>query len=327
LRPVLVTGAAGFVGSHLVDALHARGVPVRALVRPETDRRWLSNVQFALGDVGDPRGEDALVRAASGCDLVYHVAGITQAKTKGAFTRVNAEGAGRMARAAALAGVPRFVLVSSLAAGGPARAGRPRTEGDPDTPVGAYGQSKRAGEVHATEAFGPVVTVRPPVVYGPRDAALAILFRMADRGFLPLPGGIAQRLSLVHAMDLAQALVLAGERAPAGARYYVASGPPVTSGHLADAIGRALGRKPLRFGVPSVMLKAAVGCAEAWAKATGRPVRLTRERLADWTEPDWTVDDTRARTELGYAPARDIEAGMAETAAWYRSMGWIARST
>jgi nucleoside-diphosphate-sugar epimerase len=92
--------------------------------------------------------------------------------------------------------------------------------------------------------------VRPPVVYGPRDAALAILFRMADRGFLPLPGGISQRLSLVHAMDLAQALVLAGERAPAGARYYVASGPPVTSGHLADAIGRALGRKPLRFGVP-----------------------------------------------------------------------------
>ena len=98
MNPVLVTGAAGFVGSHLVDALLARGVPVRALVRPETDRRWLdpARVEFALGDVGDPSGEDALVRAASGCDPVYHVAGITQARTKGAFTRVNAEGAGRM---------------------------------------------------------------------------------------------------------------------------------------------------------------------------------------------------------------------------------------
>jgi len=329
LRPVLVTGAAGFVGSHLVDALLARGVPVRALVRPETDRRWLvsSQVEFVLGDIGDPSGEDALVRAAEGCDLVYHVAGITQARTKGAFTRVNAEGAGRMARAAARASVSRFVLVSSLAAGGPARAGRPRTEGDQDAPVGGYGQSKREGEVRAAEAFGPVVTMRPPVVFGPRDAALAILFRMADRGFLPLPGGLTQRLSLVYAKDLAQALVLAGERAPAGARYYVASGPPLTSGELADAIGRALGRKPLRFGVPSVMLRAAVGCAEAWAKATGRPVRLTRERLADWTEPDWTVDDTRARTELGYAPSQSIEAGIAETAAWYRSAGWIARST
>ena len=327
MRPVLVTGAAGFVGSHLVDALLARDIPVRALVRPETDRRWLSQVDFTLGDIGDPQGDDALARAAEGCAVVYHVAGITQARTRGAFTRVNAEGAGRMARAASRAGVPRFVLVSSLAAGGPARAGRPRTEGDPDTPVGGYGQSKKEGEVRAADAFGPVVTVRPPVVYGPRDAALALLFRMADRGILPLPGGLLQRLSLVHAQDLAQALVLAGERAPAGARYYVASGPPVTSGELADAIGRALGRKPLRFGVPSVMLKAAVGCAEAWAKATGRPVRLTRERLADWTEPDWTVDDTRARTELGYAPVRDIETGLQETAAWYRSAGWIARST
>ena len=329
MNPVLVTGAAGFVGSHLVDALLARGVPVRALVRPETDRRWLdpARVGFALGDVGDPAGEEALVRAASGCDFVYHVAGITQARTRGAFTRINAEGAGRVARAAARAAVPRFVLVSSLAAGGPARSGRPRNEDDPDAPAGAYGESKRAGELLATEAFGPIVTVRPPAVYGPRDAAFVLLFQMADRGFLPLPGGLAQRLSLVHARDLAQALVLAGERAPAGARYYVASGPPVTSAELADAIGRALGRKPLRFGVPSVMLKAAVGCAEAWARATGRPVRLTRERLADWTEPDWTVDDTRARTELGYAPSKGIEAGIAETAAWYRSAGWIARST
>ena len=157
MRPVLVTGAAGFVGSHLVDALLARGVPVRALVRPETDRRWLdpSRVEFALGDVGDSAGEDALVRAATGCDVVYHVAGITQARTKGAFTRVNAEGAGRMGRAASRAQVARFVLVSSLAAGGPSRAGRPRTEGDADAPVGGYGQSKREGEIRAAEAFGP----------------------------------------------------------------------------------------------------------------------------------------------------------------------------
>jgi nucleoside-diphosphate-sugar epimerase len=195
---------------------------------------------------------------------------------------------------------------------GPFAAGRPRTEGDPDTPVGGYGQSKREGEIRRLETFGPVVTIPPPVVYGPRDAALAILFRMADRGFLPLPGGLGQRLSLVYARDLAQALVLAGSAPRPVRAYYVASGPPLTSGELADAIGRALGRKPLRFGVPSVMLRAAVACAEAWPgrRAARAP---DAERLADWTEPDWTVDDTASRTELGYAPSQSIEAGIAET--------------
>jgi len=323
LRPVLVTGAAGFVGSHLVDALLARDVPVRALVRPETDRSWLdaSRVSFVPASLDD---EDSLARAADGCEAVYHVAGITQARRPGDFQRVNADGCGRMARAALRAGVQKFVLVSSLAAGGPAP-GHPRSETDPDRPVGAYGLSKNEGEVQASGAFPHVVTVRPPLVYGPRDKAIVLLFRLALRGVLPLPGGERQRLSLVHAQDLAQALVLAGERGAAGDRFYVASGPPVLTGELADRIGDAVGRKPLRFGVPSVMLKAAVGCAEAWARATGRPVRLTRERLADWTEPDWTVDDSRARTVLGYAPRFDIAQGIAETAAWYRSAGWIAR--
>jgi nucleoside-diphosphate-sugar epimerase len=326
LKPVLVTGAAGFIGSHLVDALLARDIPVRALVRPETDRSWLdaSRVTFALGDVGDPSGGDALARAADGCAAVYHIAGITQARRPGDFQRVNADGAGRMASAAAQAGAEKFVLVSSLAAGGPAP-GHPRSEADPDRPVGGYGLSKNEGEKQASAAFPYVVSIRPPAVYGPRDKAFLLLFRLALRGVLPLPGGELQRLSFVHGQDLAQALVLAGERAAAGEKFYVASGPPVRSGELADRIGEAVGRKPLRFGVPSVMLKAAVGCAEAWARATGRPVRLTRERLADWTEPDWTVDDSRARTTLGYAPRFDIAQGIADTAAWYRSVGWIAK--
>jgi nucleoside-diphosphate-sugar epimerase len=326
LKPVLVTGAAGFVGSHLVDALLARGTPVRALVRPTTDRRWLQapEIQFALGDVCDV---PSLRPAATGCDAVFHVAGITQAPDPSVFAAINEGGAGNVAIAAAEAGVSRFVLVSSQAAGGPSRAGRPRSEADPDEPVGAYGASKLAGEKIVRRAFPGAVIVRPPAVYGPRDEAFAMLFRLAQGGILPLPAGEAQRLSLVHARDLADALLLAETRGPGGASYYVTSGPPVTTGAFADAIGRALGKKPLRFGVPSVMLKAAVTCAEAWARATGRPARLTRERLADWTEPDWTVDDTRARAELGYAPRIDLEAGIAETAAWYRSAGWIARST
>jgi nucleoside-diphosphate-sugar epimerase len=333
LKPALVTGAAGFVGSHLVDALLAREVPVRALVRPTTNRQWLDpgRVAFALGDVGDPHGEGALARAVEGCETVYHVAGITQADRPEAFDRVNAGGAERIARAAARAGVTRLVLVSSQAAGGPTRGPKPRTEEDLDTPVGAYGRSKLEGERRAAEALEgegtDLVVVRPPAVYGPRDAAFAMLFRLAEAGVVPLPGGSAQRLSLVHASDLAQGTLRVRERGRPGARYYLTSGPPVTTAELVDTIGRALGRKPLRVDVPSVMLRAAVSAAEAWTRATGRPARLTRARLADWMEPDWTVDDARARAELHYAPRVELAAGILETARWYRSAGWIARST
>ena len=331
--PVLVTGAAGFVGSHLVDALLARGVPVRALVRPTTDRRYLdpARVTFAPGDVcdGSPQGLEALARAAAGCGAVYHAAGITQAPNPSQFERVNAEGAARVARAAAQAGVPRLVLVSSQAAGGATRGGRPRTEEDSDTPAGAYGRSKLEGERRAAAALAEaggvtsLVTVRPPAVYGPRDRAFALLFKLANRGVVPLPGGSRQLLSLVHARDLAEGIVLAAERGRGGRLYYVSGGPPVTTGQMVDSVSRALGKKPLRLDVPSVMLVAAVAVAETVARVTGRPARITRDRLSDLVERDWTLDDARARGELGYAPRIPLEAGIEETAQWYRNAGWI----
>ncbi len=330
-RPVLVTGGAGFVGSHLVDALLARGTPVRVLVRPTTDSQFLDRARVTLvpGDVGDPtaQAEAALAEAAAGVETIFHAAGITQARRLEDYERVNAGGAERMARAAVRAGARRFVLVSSQAAAGPTRTVRPRTESDPEEPVSAYGRSKLAGERRAASLLAgsgtDLAIVRPPSVYGPRDRAFLELFRLARLGVVLLPAGEGQQLSLVHVRDLALGTLAAAERAPAGAVYYLTDGLDHTARALVDAMARALRKKPLRLALPFGILKGLVQAGEAWSSITGRPARLTRERLTEWCAPRWTLSDERARRELGYASTIALDPGIEETAAWYRTAGWI----
>ena len=331
MRRVLVTGGAGFLGSHVVDALLARGERVRVLARPTTDRRYLdaSRVEIAAGDVGDESaaGETALAEACRGVDLVIHGAGVTAARDEAVFRRVNAGGTARLARAAAREGVPRVVFLSSQAAGGPSGPDRPRREADPDRPVGAYGRSKLEAEAllagEAVRAGFTHAVLRPPPVYGPRDRAFLILFRMAARGFLVLHRPDRQQLSVVHVRDVVQGVLLAAARAPAAHAYYLTDGVIRTTAAVAQAIASALGKKPLRLDLPYGILKGVFWGAETWAGLSGRPARLTRERLVEWTAPCWTLDDGRAREELGYAPEVDLARGMEETVLWYRNAGWI----
>lgn len=329
---VLVTGGAGFVGSHLAELLAARGERVRVLVRPTTDRRFLEGapVEYVLGDVADsgPASDDALARAAEGCDIVYHVAGVVRAASRDVYGRVNAEGARRIAAAAARAGVPRFLLVSSQAAAGPTPTERPRVESDPERPVTTYGESKLAGERAVAEvargARMEVVVVRPPAVYGPRDRAFLVLFRTVAKGFLPLHSGAKRQVfSLVHVRDLARGIALAAERAPAGSVYFLTDGVEHAPLEVADAIAGAVGRKPLRLFVPQAAVLAVAWASEMIEKRTGRAGFLDRERVAQWTAPRWTISDARARREIGYAPTWDVAAGMKETVEWYRRAGWI----
>lgn len=328
---VLVTGGAGFVGSHVVDALLGAGASVRVLVRASTNRQFLDprRVEFRDGDLSGESDADfeRLVAALSGCATLYHVAGVVTSARKSDYERVNVEGAARVARAAAAAGVRRVLLVSSQAAAGPSGPAAPRAESDPEAPMTAYGRSKLAGEraVRAVADAGglELVVVRPPAVYGPRDRAFLGLFKLIGLGIVPLHAAAAtQRISIVHAADLARGIVLAAERAPAGGVYFLTDGAEHTAAAIANAIARALGKRPAFITIPRPLLEAAAWGAEIGERVTGRAAMLTRERLRQWTVPYWTISDVRARAEFGYAPERDLVAGMAETAAWYRARRW-----
>ena len=319
----LVTGATGFVGSHLAEALRQRGDDVTALVRSPAKAAALAplGVRTVAGELGDA---ESLERAVEGQDVVFHVAGLVAARDEREFLRGNRDGTANLVAAAARAGVTRLVYVSSMAAGGPAAKGRPLTGAEPPRPVTAYGRSKLAGETAVTSGALPWVIVRPPTVYGPRDREVLKVFRMARWGVAPVFGDGSQELSAVHGADLATALIAAGTSAAATGKVYYACHPEiVTSAGLVRAVGLALGRRVRLVPVPFGLGRALLGITEAAASLAGQTTILTRDKANEFFQAAWTGDPEPLTRDTGWRARYDLASGLADTCRWYRSAGWL----
>lgn len=320
---VAVTGATGFVGRHLVDALVERGDEVVALVRSPAGAATLRarGVRLVEGGLEAPAARAALV---SGAELVYHVAGLVAARSPAEFERVNRDGAALLAADALRGGAARFLLVSSLAVTGPAPRGVSLDEASGPGPVTQYGRSKQAGE-QAVRATGvPLCVVRPPAVYGPGDRAFLTLFRLARRGVFPLLGDGRQELSLVFAADLAQALVAAAAGpATLGGTYHAAHPEVLTARQLGEAIGRALGRAPRFVRLPGPLLRALLGAAHA-LRALGVAVPAPApDKRHELLAPAWRASSAALLRDAGWSARVPAERGFALTAAAYREAGWL----
>lgn len=321
----LVTGATGFVGSHLVDRLLARGHEVVALIRSPAKAQGLAErgVRLVPGDLGDVA---ALTTAAEGADVVYHVAALTGAVDEAEFLQANREGTANVVRAArAGGGDPRLVLISSMAAGGPAERDRPRLGPGEDRPVTMYGRSKLASEHVVREQPLPWTILRPPTIYGPRDRDnLITIFKAARSGFSPVFGDGSQQLSMVHVDDLAEAILLAGE-APGvlGGTFYTNHPEVLTSAELVGHVGRALGRPVRLVPLPEWLTRSALTMTGAWAAAFRQRTILRADKANEFYQPAWTGDPTPFIAATGWTPRFDAATGLAHTAEWYRTAGWL----
>jgi nucleoside-diphosphate-sugar epimerase len=273
------------------------------------------------GGLDDRTALDALV---AGADLVFHVAGSIAARSEAELLAVNRDGTAAVAQACRRAGVGRLVHVSSLAVTGPAEPGRPVDETWPPRPVTAYGRSKQAGEEAVRESGAAFTIVRPPVVYGPRDRQTLPLFRLARWGFVPLLGDGSQQLSLVHAADLADALVAAAMSPAAAGRTYHAAHPEiVTQRALMEAIGRAVGTRPRLIPVPRGAVRAGLALGGALARLARRRTLADPAKAPEFLAAAWTCSPEALARDAVWRARVPLAQGLAETTAWYRQAGWL----
>lgn len=311
-RLAALTGAGGFVGQHVLAALVAEGWHVRALVRRSQPAETGPGVQFIQGSLQSPTALHELVQDAT---AVIHCAGLTKARAAGEFEAANVAGTAALVDAALRQPEqPRFLLVSSLAAREPT--------------LSAYAASKRRAELVLENRKDALdwLAVRPPAVYGPHDTATLPMFRQMQRGFVLGPRSRGRRLSLIHARDLARALVAAAgaARPLAGlAEVRDAQADGYTWPDLAVAASESLGHSVRYVGLPGSFLRLAALGSMALAAVSGTTSMLTTDKVREVMHRDWVCRATLLNSLVEWQPEVGLAEGFAETLAWYRQSGWL----
>jgi nucleoside-diphosphate-sugar epimerase len=326
-KKVLITGGTGFIGSHLTELLIENGYAVTCLVRDPNALRWLAglDVDVAVGDCSRP---ETLAEAVQRVSIVVHAAGLTKARRPREYYEVNHIGTRNMLEACARynPSIEKFILLSSLAAAGPARDGRPLRESDLPHPVSDYGRSKLLAEQETLgfrDAF-PVVILRPSVVYGPRDKDMFELFRWASRGVtLEILGG-ERFLNFCYVGDLVKAISLAMEKQTrSGSIYFVAEDRPYSWSEVRRALLFTGAVKALTIKIPYTAAYLIGLASELGSLFTSRPAITNRQKVREAAQQYWTCDLAATGRELGFTAAYPLQQGLDITWRWYRDNNWL----
>lgn len=321
-----VTGANGFVGSHLVDLLLEKGHEVRCIIRKSSDIKWLKDKNVKIFDCGLTNKEELEI-AFIGVNYIFHVAGVVKSKTPEGYFIGNVKASKTVLEAALSAKntLKKLVHISSQTAVGPSKNGERVNETVECNPITTYGKSKLAGETVAKEYMDrlPITICRAPAVYGQRDTEIFIFFQTFSKGLMTSVGLKDTEVSLIHVKDLVNGFYLAAiSDKSTGQTYFISSEKCYTWKEVGDITSKVMNKKAIKVKVPHFLVYTIAAFAQVFAKFSSKPATLNLEKAKDLVN-SWTCDTSKAVKELGYRQEISIEEGIKQTVDWYKEMKWL----
>jgi nucleoside-diphosphate-sugar epimerase len=332
---ILITGASGFIGSHLAERLVKEKHNVRVLVRNENSKERRDSIELLKRlkveiIKGDLLNKDSLEKAIKNMDVIFHLAAIARpmAIPDEMYFKVNEGGTRNLLETCKgkRRKIKKIILMSSVSAVGQSRDGNAVNEKTECKPIDVYGWSKLAAENVAMEHFYkhkmPIVILRPPMVFGERDLEMLKLFKIVSKRIFPVSSN-RKCMEFLYVGNLVEACVLAMKKGKAGEIYHISNGEHYSINEVVRAIEKAENKRVLPIKFPKIFIVSGGYVFEALGKILHFHPPFKHDTVKWMTEKSWYSDISKARTELGYKPPFTLEEGIKRTADYYKEKGYL----
>jgi nucleoside-diphosphate-sugar epimerase len=325
----LVTGASGFIGSHIADRLIEAGIEVRCMMRKSSNNKWLDekNADCVQADFDD---KNSMIKVLKDVDYVFHSAGLNFAHNKGDFYNINTLGTKKLLNAVYESGadIKRFVYVSSQTASGPSNSlEEPVNEDSTRMPVTAYGLSKKLAEDEVISFGGrlPYTIIKPPAVFGPRDTAIFEIIKMMNFGFVAHMGLKDKYISLIHSDDLSRGIVDAAfSEIAVNQTYFLANSETYEWDYINDVFLRSLQKKYfLKVRVPDQLILTLGAINGFLFGLFNLQAKFDYDKAIDFTRKYWICSSEKAKNDLGFSHQIPFEDSVKSTIDWYKLNKWL----
>lgn len=323
----VITGANGFVGSHLVDYLLEKNHTIKCIVRKSSNTKWLDGKPVEIFRCGLD-DKNSLIDIIKDADYIFHIAGVVKSKTKEGYYKGNVDATKNLLEAAleSRTTFKRIVVISSQAAAGPSYDGNPVDESMENHPITTYGKSKNEQE-KLTKTFMdklPITICRPPSVYGERDTEIFIFFKTFNNGLMPVIGFDKKLVSLIYVKDLVEGIYLASINDKAkGEIFFITSSKFYSWDEIGEITKKILKKKVIKLNIPHFIVYLVATFAEFFSLFSKNAPTLNIEKGRDITQRYWICSSKKANEILGFKEKYSIEEGFRNTINWYKEMKWL----